>query len=88
MDVLNHAGNYCKGRESDYRFLIRAFAQARGHNKMGFRPFHDAKEPVIPSIGIRPFSDRINVIADLIESKYVLFIGDHLLAVVPDTEHQ
>ena len=58
MDVLNHAGNYCKGRESDYRFLIRAFAQARGHNKMGFRPFHDAKEPVMPSIGIRPFSNN------------------------------
>jgi hypothetical protein len=27
-------------------------------NKMGFRPSHDAKGPVIPSIGIRPFSDR------------------------------
>lgn len=27
-------------------------------NKMGFRPFHDAKGPGMPSIGIRPFSDR------------------------------
>ncbi len=27
-------------------------------NKMGFRPFHDAKGPVLPSIWIRPFSDR------------------------------
>ena len=48
MDALNHVGNYCKGRKSDYRFLIRAFAQARGHNKMQFRPFHDAKEPAMP----------------------------------------
>ena len=27
-------------------------------SKMGFRPFHDAKGPVWPSIWIRPFSDR------------------------------
>jgi hypothetical protein len=28
-------------------------------NKIGFRPFQDAKGPGMPSIGIRPFSDRI-----------------------------
>jgi hypothetical protein len=27
-------------------------------NKMGFRPFHDAKGPVLPSSWIRHFSDR------------------------------
>jgi hypothetical protein len=27
-------------------------------DKTGFQPFRDAKGPVIPSIGIRPFSDR------------------------------
>jgi hypothetical protein len=30
MDALTHVGNYCKSRKSDYRFLIRAFAQAKG----------------------------------------------------------
>ncbi len=26
--------------------------------KLGFRPFHDTKGPVMPSIGIRPSSDH------------------------------
>jgi hypothetical protein len=30
MDALTHVGNYCKGRKSDYRFLILALAQAKG----------------------------------------------------------
>jgi hypothetical protein len=30
VDALNHVGNYCKRRKSDYRFLILALAQAKG----------------------------------------------------------
>jgi len=30
MDALNHVGDYCKGRESDYRLLILALAQGKG----------------------------------------------------------
>jgi hypothetical protein len=30
VDALNYVGNYCKGRKSDYRFLILALAQAKG----------------------------------------------------------
>jgi hypothetical protein len=29
-DALNYVGNYCKGRKSDYKFLILALAQAKG----------------------------------------------------------
>ena len=37
----------------------------------------------MPLIGIRSFS-TVAVIADLIETEFVLFIGDYLLARVPD----
>jgi hypothetical protein len=30
LDVLTHVVNYCKGRKSDYRFLIQALPQAKG----------------------------------------------------------
>jgi hypothetical protein len=40
---------------------------------------------VLPSTGIRPFL-TVTVIADLIETEFVLFIGNHLLVGVPDSD--
>ena len=33
VDALNHVRNYCKGRKSDYRDLIRSIAMAKGLGK-------------------------------------------------------